>query len=223
MSRLLTPVDERVVIASRGFELPGHLSVPEGVRGLVVFAQDVGANARTAHDRHVATRLCELGLGTLQFDLCARQELEAGSPMVDLDVLAVRLLVATRWLRQHTSAREGTVGYFGAHLGAAVALLAAAEDPSIGAVVVRSADTDLIVPALAAVRAPTLLIVGGGDSTTRDSNEAASTAMTCERELVVVPQAGNAFQEPGMFETSTRLAAAWFLQHLRPPEGDELA
>ena len=55
-------------------------------------------------------------------------------------------------------------GYFGASTGAAAALWAAAEpDARIAAVVSRGGRPDLAGPRLAAVRRPTLLIVGGDD------------------------------------------------------------
>ena len=53
------------------------------------------------------------------------------------------------------------LGLFGAGTGAAAALLAAAEDPTISAVVTRDGWIEPAVTQLTAVFAPTLLIVGG--------------------------------------------------------------
>jgi hypothetical protein len=220
---LAPPVDLDVKISARGLELPGRLTVPEPARGLVVFARDVRSRGRALGDRHVAVRLRELGLGTLLFDLLAPGESAAGVDAVDLDVLAVRLLVATRWLRGHLAGSCG-VAYFGSRSGAAVALLAAAEDPSIAAVVVRGGRLDFVAPVLDTVRAATLLVVGDADPWTRDDNAQAASALTCDHELIVVPGATNRFVEPGALETSARLAGAWFLQHLPPTtRGDQLA
>jgi len=55
-------------------------------------------------------------------------------------------------------------GYFGASTGAAAALVAAAEPAAgIDAIVSRGGRPDLAGSRLAAVRAPTLLLVGGHD------------------------------------------------------------
>jgi putative phosphoribosyl transferase len=211
---LAPPVDVDVEITSRGLELSGRLTVPEPSRGLVVFTRDVGNDDRTLDDRHVAARLRELGFGTLLFDLLSPEEVAAGAAAVDLDVLAVRLMGVTRWLRGHLEASARGVAYFGARAGANVALLAAAEDPSIFAVVARSGRLDPVVPVLGAVRAATLLVVGEADPATRDGNAYAVSLLTCDHELVVVPRATNRFVEPGTLETSARLAGAWFLQHV---------
>src|SRR5436190_1957545 len=57
-----------------------------------------------------------------------------------------------------------SVGYFGASTGGGAALVAAARRPTrVGAVVSRGGRPDLAGDALPAVRAPTLLLVGGND------------------------------------------------------------
>jgi len=42
--------------------------------------------------------------------------------------------------------------------------------------------------------------------------------MTAERKLEVVPGATHLFEEPGTLEEVARLAANWFVKHLRPPD-----
>jgi putative phosphoribosyl transferase len=69
--------------------------------------------------------------------------------------------------------------------------------------------------ALARVKAPTLLIVGGEDAGVIELNEQArDTLLHCERRLVLVPGATHLFEEPGTLEEVARLAAAWFARHL---------
>jgi putative phosphoribosyl transferase len=212
-------VDEEVVIASRGFDLVGRLTLPERMRGLVVFAHVAGNGGRNLSDGYVAGRLSEFGFGTLLIDLFASDELPSHVPTFDLDVLAVRLMVATRWLRARPGAATRSVAYFGVRTGAAVAMLAAAEDHSISAVVVRTGRLDLVAPALASVRAPTLLVTGGADIGSGPVNERAMAALTCTRQLAVVPGASERFVEPGALDTTARLAGAWFLRHLGTPSG----
>jgi putative phosphoribosyl transferase len=210
---LSSAVDEDVEIASRGFDLAGRLTVPERSRGLVVFAQDAGTDARDVGDRHVADSLRRLGFGTLVVNLLGANEIDAGDAF-ELDVLAIRLSVATRWLRTHAHARRSHVGCFGVRAGASVALAAAADDPAIGAVVGRSARLDLVAPILPALQTPTLLVVGGADVPGRAANERAMGALRCDHQLAVVPGASELFVEPGTLDVSARLAAAWFGRHL---------
>src|SRR2546430_2005915 len=84
----------------------------------------------------------------------------------------------------------------------------------IHAVVSRGGRPDLAGPALPAVKAPTLLIVGGDDGPVIEMNREAYDQMTCERQMVIVPHASHLFEEPGTLEEVARLAAEWFTRHL---------
>jgi len=103
---------------------------------------------------------------------------------------------------------------FGASTGAAAALDAAAARPQrVGAVVSRGGRPDL-AQGLALVEAPTLLVVGGRDTTVIAMNREASARMHCERSLEVVSGAGHLFEERGALEAVCDLAREWFLAHL---------
>ena len=73
--------------------------------------------------------------------------------------------------------------------------------------------------ALAEVRPPTLLIVGGDDLAVLDLNRAALDWLRCEKRLEIVPRAGHLFEEPGALDLAIELARAWFTRHL----GEEVA
>jgi alpha-beta hydrolase superfamily lysophospholipase len=63
------------------------------------------------------------------------------------------------------------------------------------------------------VHAPTLLIVGGADTTVLTLNQQAQRNLRCENQLTVVPGATHLFEEPGTLEQVARLAADWFVEH----------
>src|SRR5581483_10291513 len=126
---------------------------------------------------------------------------------------AHRLGDATRWLRARPEAAACALGYFGASTGAAAALIAAAQDPAICAVVSRGGRPDLALRHLAAVTAPTLLIVGGNDYGVIELNEKAYRLLRCEKALKIVPGATHLFEEPGTLEQVARLASEWFVRH----------
>jgi putative phosphoribosyl transferase len=89
--------------------------------------------------------------------------------------------------------------------------VAAAERPGVvGAVVSRGGRPDLAGPALAHVRAPTLLIVGGDDPQVIELNRQALAALPCVKQLVIIPGATHLFEEPGALEQVARLARQWF-------------
>jgi putative phosphoribosyl transferase len=68
---------------------------------------------------------------------------------------------------------------------------------------------------LAAVRAPTLLIVGSRDDVVIDLNRQAQALLTgCESRLVLVDGATHLFEEPGTLAEAAGLARDWFVRHL---------
>ena len=98
--------------------------------------------------------------------------------------------------------------------------VAAAMPQRIAAVVSRGGRPDLAGDtALARVKAPTLLIVGGEDSGVIELNEQARRLLaSCTHELVLVPGATHLFEEPGALEHVAVLAAQWFARHLNHHE-----
>jgi putative phosphoribosyl transferase len=104
--------------------------------------------------------------------------------------------------------------YFGASTGAAAALIAAADEREVAAVVSRGGRPDLADRALPRVQAPTPLIVGGDDVPVIAMNEDALRRLGCEKRLAIVPGATHLFEEPGTLEAVVRLATDWFRSHL---------
>lgn len=193
--------------------LAGDLVVPRAAHGLVVFAH--GSGRLSPRDRSVAEMLQARRLGTLLFDLLSETEGRDRANVFDIGLLANRLLQAMSWLRERRDLNGLRVGLFGASTGAAAALRAAAQHASVAAVVSRGGRPDLAgAPALAAVRAPTLLIVGGRDEGVIELNQQACALLQCEKQLEIVPGATHLFEEPGALERAAAHAAAWFARHL---------
>lgn len=208
---------EQVEVDAGGVGLAGDLVLPEGAAAVVVFAHGSGSSRHSPRNRSVATALNRAGLGTLLFDLLTPGEETYRANVFDIGLLAGRLAGATRWLRRRVSV---PVGSFGASTGAAAALRAAAEaDSGIGAVVSRGGRPDLAGADLSGVRAPTLFIVGGNDTTVIDLNRQAQAALSCENRLEIIPGATHLFEEPGALGQVADLAQEWFTTHLVPRAG----
>src|SRR5262249_7838758 len=67
-------VDKEVRLSTAPARLPGHLTTPEGARGLVVFAHGSGSGRHSPRNQAVARALNDAGLGTLPFDLLTPDE-----------------------------------------------------------------------------------------------------------------------------------------------------
>ena len=208
-----------VTIALGEVVLGGILTVPESPRGVVLFAHGSGSGRHSPRNRLVADALVAQGFASLLFDLLTAEEERAdavsGHLRFDIDLLAARLLGATEWLSSGDVAAL-PIGYFGASTGAGAALVAAARlGVSVGAVVSRGGRPDLAgQTVLERVSAPTLLIVGGLDTTVLELNERALDLLSGVKRLEVVPGASHLFEEPGALDEVARLAGAWFREHV---------
>jgi putative phosphoribosyl transferase len=203
--------------------MAGDLIIPPSARGIVLFAHGSGSSRHSPRNRYVAQELQKAGMATLLMDLLTTEEerldeATGGSLRFDIGLLASRLEAASGWVRTNPSIKDLPVGYFGASTGAAAALVAAAAEwrGKVSAVVSRGGRPDLAHEALGAVRAPTLLIVGGEDRVVIGLNQQALARLACEKRLEIVPGATHLFEEPGTLEQVAALAAEWFERHLRP-------
>lgn len=201
--------------------LYGDLGLPADPRGLVLFAHGSGSGRHSARNRQVARRLEQAGLATLLFDLLTadeeRVDVRTREHRFDIGLLTRRMETAVAWTRTQDITQHLPLGLFGASTGSAAALIAAAQlGQHVSAVVSRGGRADLAGHAvLAAVSAPTLLIVGGADEAVLSLNEDALRHLRCVKELVVVPGATHLFEEPGALEQVADLAASWFTRHLQ--------
>jgi putative phosphoribosyl transferase len=232
-----TPTERDVIVLAGTVPLPGRLTIPARARGVVVFAHGSGSGRSSPRNMFVAGALHVAGLGSLLFDLLTPDEEADRANVFDIGLLAGRLSAATSWLRGQPGLEQVPVGYFGASTGAAAALRAAAGHAAgsaadsgadsatgpgpagyhgeIAAVVSRGGRPDLAGASLGAVRAPTLLLVGGLDGRVLELNEAARAQLPGESRLVVIPGAGHLFTEPGTLEQVASLARDWFVRYLR--------
>jgi predicted phosphoribosyltransferase/dienelactone hydrolase len=198
--------------------LPGVLAIPDPPLpggGIVVFAHGSGSSRHSPRNRQVAAALQQRGLGTLLFDLLRDDEQDERRKVFDIPLLATRLEDAIDTLGAWPETAGRPLGLFGASTGAAAALVAAAARPQqVAAVVSRGGRPDLAGAALARVRAPTLLIVGGDDVEVLALNEQAAAQLRCLWRLEVVPGASHLFAEPGTLERAATLAGDWLARHL---------
>jgi putative phosphoribosyl transferase len=199
--------------------LPGNLHLPEGAGALVLFAHGSGSSRHSPRNQFVARILNDAGLATLLFDLLTQDEeaidMQTREHRFNINLLADRLVHATKWAKQQPQTRDLRIGYFGSSTGGAAALVAAVDVPQdVGAVVSRGGRPDLAGEALPKVQAPTLLIVGGNDDIVIELNEQARDRMHCEVKLEIIPGATHLFEEPGTLEKVAKLASDWFSLHL---------
>jgi dienelactone hydrolase len=194
--------------------LKGVLCIPEECMGIVIFSHGSGSSRLSKRNQYVAGYLQKNGFGTLLFDLLTPEEDLYYINRFEIEMLHERLVSATKWLQKHPSARDLSIGYFGASTGAASALKAAAKQPDIFAVVSRGGRPDLAMEDLPDVKVACLFIVGSLDSEVLSLNRKAFEKLNCEKQIEVVDGASHLFEEEGKLELVAELASSWFKSHI---------
>jgi dienelactone hydrolase len=213
----LNNLETLVTVPAGNVSLEGEMAVPEGAKGIVIFAHGSGSSRHSPRNRSVAETLQEGNLGTLLFDLLTADEevidLRTTHLRFDVALLAERLVHAIDWMARQEP--DLPIGLFGSSTGAGAALLAAALRPNlVSAVVSRGGRPDLAGAALRNVKAPTLLIVGARDKAVIELNRLALEQLQGKAKMEIVPQATHLFEEPGALEEVGRLAREWLGTHL---------
>jgi dienelactone hydrolase len=212
-------MQQSVKIPVAGVLVEGDVVVPEAARGVVLFAHGSGSSRYSPRNRHVARMLHPAGLATVLADLLTpdeeRLDSQTGELRFDIGLLAARVVGLADWTVNDELTSGLGLGLFGASTGAAAALAAAAARPAaVRAVVSRGGRPDLAGDVLSSVRQPTLLIVGGLDTTVVELNRTAMAKLGGKASLEIVPGATHLFEEPGALEQVARLARDWFVREL---------
>lgn len=209
-------IDKTIHIPDGPVRLIGSLEIPEGATGVVVFAHGSGSSRHSPRNNYVAKVLRSHGLGTLLLDLLTVDEDTEYAMRFNIDLLANRMLVTTKWLQEQEETKHLAIGYFGASTGAAAALQAAATlTDQVKAVVSRGGRPDLAWPYLEKVNSPTLLIVGGNDDVVIDLNQKAYRKIPAAKQFEIIPGATHLFEEPGTLERVAEMAANWLAEYLK--------
>ncbi|MBI3456937.1 MAG: alpha/beta fold hydrolase [Candidatus Rokubacteria bacterium] len=201
---------------SRGFRLAGRLLVPAsgGPHPCAVFAHGWQSGKDSPRNRGAAEALRAAGFAAFLFDFTGHGESEGtreeGTPIQHVDDLGAALDILET-LEEVDASRIGVVG---ASSGAAAALLRAAEDARIRALVLRSGNPEGAGAAAGRVTVPTLLVVGEHDGPTRGANEALLARLGGSRRLEVVAGADHLFGDPAALRQAIDLIVAWFKAHL---------
>jgi pimeloyl-ACP methyl ester carboxylesterase len=196
-------------------QLEGILTVPEPVKGLVIFAHGSGSSRLSPRNTYVAEQLQSRAMATLLFDLLTDEEASDRRNVFHVPLLASRLEEAISWAWGDPETAGLPIGLFGASTGSAAALVASAANPEIAAIVSRGGRPDLAGDFLSQIKAPTLLIVGGADTGVLELNQDAYAKLNCVKQLHVVPEATHLFEEPGALDEVVRVAGDWFALHLQ--------
>lgn len=220
MIQFVVDTEHPVIIPCEDANLDGLLHIPRAVSGLVVFAHGSGSSRLSPRNQYIARGLQNAKFATLLFDLLTAEEEAADAKTMtyrfDIDFLGARLQSALHWLLENPALHKLPVGLFGSSTGGGAALKVASQEKAlVKAVVSRGGRPDLAGEhVLSQVQAPTLLIVGGNDTTVIELNEQAFKCLRCDKDLILVPGASHLFEEPGALAEVGKLAQSWFHRYM---------
>lgn len=195
--------------------LRGTLSNPSGAASLVIFSHGSGSSRFSVRNRFVANELNENKIATLLIDLLTEDEDNTFENRFNIPLLSERLISVTSYISELHKLKKLPIGFFGASTGAASAITAAVQlDGLIHAIVCRGGRPDLAIQKLPLVKAPTLMIVGGLDTTVLEYNKQAYKLLSCEKRIEIVEGASHLFEEAEKLEIAANLAAGWFKKYI---------
>lgn len=196
--------------------LKGRLRIAKQQKGLVIFSHGSGSSRMSSRNNYVADLLLEEGFSSLLFDLLTEKEDTIYENRFNIDLLAQRLVLVTRWIYNKDITKNVPIGFFGASTGAASALKAT---PFLGnkikAIVSRGGRPDLAAPILDQIICPTLLIVGGDDGVVITLNQKAYDQLKGIKKIEIIEGATHLFSEPGKLELVAELTGTWFTKYLK--------
>ena len=196
--------------------LKGRLRIAKQQKGLVIFSHGSGSSRMSSRNNYVADLLLKEGFSSLLFDLLTQTEDTLYENRFNIDLLAQRLVLVTKWICNQDITKNVPIGFFGASTGAASALKAASFlGTTIKAIVSRGGRPDLAAPILDQIHCPTLLIVGGDDGVVITLNQKAYDLLKGTKKLEIIEGASHLFSEPGKLEIVAELTYAWFTKYLK--------
>ncbi len=213
-----------VQVGAGALMLNGMLSIPDNARGMILLSQ--GSRNLENIDFHadVAQILNTASMATLFVRLLTEEEevLDRDTSFfcLNVDILHQRIIGITNWLLENPTTQNLSIGYFGGDVTGAACLIAAAKRPDpVHAIVVGNARTDLALPYLARVLAPTLLIAGENDTTMTMNQEALTqlpATVPANRKLESIRGAAGLYETADLLQKVANLASQWFTRHLEP-------
>lgn len=202
----------------RGLYLEGDLLLPDGnaPSPVVVFAHELLRHRRESRHLAVAERLLENRVASLLFDFTGHGESQGQPDDASLQRLADDLGSAIDRLLVENRIDSGRIGVLGSGAGAAAAVLRAAADKRIKALVLHNAEAGVlsVLQAATYVDVPALLIAGELDPVALHEMHALQFALAGETRAETVREANETFERSEQLRRVVDLSTNWLTQKL---------
>jgi putative phosphoribosyl transferase len=220
-----------VQIEAEAIVLTGIVSIPDDAKGLAILINSIGDESPLTHQNALqqGQYLYQQKIATLLVDLFTTQEQqldqETGYFRQNTDIMQQRIIGIATWLleQQHATwlledqqeTRHFSLGYFGAGISGAAALIAAANRPdAVTAVVAVNASLDTIKDDLPRVTTPTLLLAAEKDQAAVDMNQHALEHLHGEKQFEPIKGVSSLFEDAAALNEIARMTGQWFTRWL---------
>lgn len=208
-----------------GTELSALLITPDGWLDtpVVVFCQGDPSDAAASLDHRLARELALRGIASLLLDLSS-----AGGQVTDLTEYSLDRPIADIGsafdeLRVQRAIDVGRIGVAASDVAGTAALLRAAADPRIRALVLRATPAPTVPLPTGLVSAPTLVIVGDDDRPVLVGTRQLQRWFAGPTEFLFVPGAGHHFASASAFAVVLQHTVDWFSRYLGAGAKDRAA
>lgn len=203
----------------RGLRLVGIIRGlrPNADLPVVIFAHGLHSSKESPRNTEIAQGLVEAGLAAFLVDLTGHGESEGREGDVTVEVLAGDVSSAVDFLGSAEGIDPARVGVCGSSLGGTAALAAAAGDPRIKALVLRSAPVEGYYALGEKITIPTLIVQGEADPILAESREL-FRHLRGERRLELISGAGHLYERPEELRQAREAIVGWFRRWLGDPE-----
>jgi putative phosphoribosyl transferase len=178
----------------------------------VVFSHGWGSSKHSPRNTVIAARLAEAGIAAFRIDFTGHGE-SSGTPE---DSTWAQQVADLKSALDYLAGRPeiGAVGVAGASTGGLVAIMFAAEDERVRALVLREPRTEGTDVLAARIKAPTLLIQGGAASPLQPAIRHLARLLRCAHRLEIIEGGGHLFEDPRTFQVVVEKTVEWFQNYL---------
>ncbi len=200
---------------NRGFKLAGVIEgLIEGKKlPAVIFAHGLYSGKNSPRNTEIGQGLVEEGVAAFLIDFTGHGDSEGGIGDASLDQLVADIASALTFLESFRGVDQGRIGVCGSSLGGTAALMAAASDERIKALVLRNAPTAGYYHFGEKIKIPTLIVQGEKDPILEESREL-FRHLRGEKRIEVVRGAGHLWKRPEQLEQARSAIVKWFKEKL---------
>ena len=194
-------------------DLPPGATRGSGPYPAVIFAHGLHSDARNRRSVLISRRLAKRGVIGVRMDFTGHGRSDGAVE----DATEERMLADLRTVCENVcildEVDQGHIGVNGSGSGGMVALRFAANEPALGAMVIRGPITGGEFEAARKVKAPTLLIHGERDP----AIGALDRHLAVTHECLEIPDADQVFNDPISLELMASASVDWLVDHLVVP------